>query len=108
MPWTTLCDRSELTESEGKYAEVDGFRLAIFLSEGAVYVMDNHCPHAGGAMASGYVDAGCAVCPWHGWAFNLKDGILRGTTTVCIDTYRTRLVEREGGVVLVQADLPMP
>lgn len=108
MAWVSLCDLSELVEGKGKYVEIDGFELAVFLHEGAPRVMDNLCPHAGGSMAGGYVDNGCAVCPWHFWAFNLNTGEMRNAPTLKIDTYRTRLFEREGKPPLVQADLPMP
>ena len=40
MAWTSLCDISELEENKGKYAEIGGFQLAVFLSAGKVYVMD--------------------------------------------------------------------
>ena len=33
------------------------------------------CPHAGGAMASGYIDgAGNIVCPVHHYRFSLRNG----------------------------------
>ena len=108
MAWTSLCALDELTEGSGKYVEVDGYKLAVFLHEGRPHVMDNYCPHAGGSMAGGYVEDGCAVCPWHNWPFRLDSGELKGSPAVAIDIYPTRLVEREGKSPMVQADLPMP
>ena len=64
MTWVSLCQLDELTEGAGKYVEIDGFQLAVFLDQGQAYVLDNYCPHAGGAMAGGFVENGCAVCPW--------------------------------------------
>ena len=63
MSWTSLCELSELEEAKGKYVEIGGFQLAVFLSGGQDYVMDNYCPHAGGNLAGGIVEEGCAVCP---------------------------------------------
>ena len=79
MPWTSLCELDELEEGRGKYVEIGGFQLAVFLHAGNVYAMDNTCPHAGAPMAAGWVDrdAGCAVCPRHGWAFRLDTGELK-------------------------------
>ena len=108
MAWTSLCSLDELTEGNGKYVEVDGYKLAVFLHEGRPHVMDNYCPHAGGSMAGGYVEDGCAVCPWHNWPFRLDSGELRGSPAVTIDVYPTRLVERNGESPMVQADLPVP
>jgi nitrite reductase/ring-hydroxylating ferredoxin subunit len=107
MAWTSLCELGELAEGKGKYVEIDGFQLAVFLHEGKVYVIDNFCPHAGGNLAGGYVENGCAVCPWHHWAFRLENGQLRDSPGVMITTYPTRLLQREGKPALVQADLPM-
>jgi nitrite reductase/ring-hydroxylating ferredoxin subunit len=105
MAWTTLCDFSELKEGQGKYVDVGNFQLAVFLHEGKVYAIDNECPHAGGNLSSGMIMDGCAVCPWHYWAFKLETGEMHGAPTVKIGSYPTRLQE-EGGKQLVQAELP--
>lgn len=107
MPWTTLCDINELTDGAGKYVEIDGFQLAVFLSGGTVYVMDNYCPHAGGNLAGGVVRDGCAVCPWHNWAFRLENGQLRDSPGCVVRTYAVRTVEH-AGKPLIQANLPLP
>ena len=107
MAWTSLCELPELTEGRGKYVEIDGFQLAVFLDRGRVFVIDNYCPHAGGNLAGGHVEDGCAVCPWHDWPFRLASGELRDAPGVKVRTYPTRLAEREGRPTLVQADLPM-
>lgn len=107
MAWASLCQLDELNEDRGKYAEIDGFQLAVFLHEGKVYVIDNYCPHAGGNLAGGVVRDGCAVCPWHDWSFRLENGQLRDSPGVAVTTYKTRLLEREGKPTLVQADLPI-
>lgn len=112
MSWTSLCDLQDLTPDQGKYVEIDGFQLAVFLHAGKVYVMDNECPHAGGAMAGGWVENGCAVCPWHHWMFKLDTGQLHDEGAygggAKIRTYPTRIFQRPGKPDLVQADLPMP
>jgi nitrite reductase/ring-hydroxylating ferredoxin subunit len=107
MSWTTLCELTEIEEGKGKYVEIDGFQLAVFLDRGNVFVTDNTCPHAGGTLAGGYVEEGCAVCPWHYWAFRLDNGQLRDMPGCNIVTYKTRLHEHQGKQ-FVQADLPMP
>jgi 3-phenylpropionate/trans-cinnamate dioxygenase ferredoxin subunit len=99
---------SELKEGEGKYVEIGGYRLAVFLHKGEPHVIDDECPHAGGAMSGGWVDDdGCAVCPWHGWSFGLCDGRLKGSTGVGVSVYPVRVHEHEGRK-LVQVDLKMP
>ena len=106
MGWTSLCDVSELEADKGKYVEIGGFQLAVFLHAGQVYVLDNYCPHAGGNLAGGFVKDGCAVCPWHYWAFRLENGALRDSPGVTVSTYPTRIFQHQGRG-LVQADLPI-
>jgi nitrite reductase/ring-hydroxylating ferredoxin subunit len=106
MSWTSLCEISELENGRGKYVEIGGFALAVFLNDGKVYVMDNYCPHAGGNLAGGLVEEGCAVCPWHQWAFRLESGALRDSPGVMIKTYATR-IHAHNDKQLVQAMLPI-
>ncbi len=57
-------------------------------------------------MASGWVEAGCAVCPSHHWAFRLDNGQLRDMPGVVLTTYKTRRLNRLERTV-IQADLPI-
>ena len=107
MAWTSLCDLTELEEGKGKYVEVDGFQLAVFLHQSKPFVIDNYCPHAGGNLAGGFVEEGCAVCPWHYWSFRLDNGQLRDSPGVTIKTYPVRITPQPDHRQLVQADLPM-
>ena len=111
MPWTTLCDLDELTEGKGRFVDIDGRELAVFLHEGKPFVTSNECPHAGGPMSQGSVEdnAGtpCAVCPWHGWPFRLDNGEYFDMPGFELPVYPAR-VETMGDRKLVQADLPMP
>jgi len=108
VAWASLCDLTELTEDQGKFVQIEGFELAVYLHGGNVYAFDNTCPHAGGPLWEGTIEGDCCVCPWHCWAFRLENGQLRDAPGVAITTYKTRLFEREGKPALVQADLPFP
>ena len=108
MSWASLCELQELKEGEGKYVEIDGFQLAVFLNGGRVFVIDNYCPHAGGNLAGGFVEEGFAVCPWHYWQFKLDTGELRDSPNCKVGSYVTRLYERPDKPTLVQAELPTP
>ncbi len=107
MAWTSLCDLAELHEGKGKYVEIGGFQLGVYLDQGNIYVTDNNCPHAGGNLASGDIEHGHILCPRHFWPFNLKTGGLRDMPGCTISTYKTRIVAPPGRAKLVQADLPI-
>jgi nitrite reductase (NADH) small subunit/3-phenylpropionate/trans-cinnamate dioxygenase ferredoxin subunit len=107
VSWTSLCELGELSEGQGKYVEIDGFMLAVFLHGGQVFVMDNTCPHAGRSLSGGMIENGCVVCPWHGWTFHLNNGQLLDMPGVAVRTYKVKLLSREGFAPMVQADLPI-
>jgi nitrite reductase (NADH) small subunit len=43
---------------------------------GQFFALDNTCIHQGGPLGEGVVEKGKIVCPWHGWAYDLKTGEL--------------------------------
>ena len=105
MPWVALCTLDELTDGKGKYVEVDGFHLAVFLNGDQVAVIDSTCPHAGANIADGFIEDGCAICPWHYWAFRLDNGQLRDSPGVAVRKYPTRIFPHNDRQ-FVQAELP--
>jgi nitrite reductase (NADH) small subunit/3-phenylpropionate/trans-cinnamate dioxygenase ferredoxin subunit len=105
MSWVSLCTLDELTDGKGKYVEVDGFHLAVFLNAEKITVVDSTCPHAGANLADGFNDDGCIVCPWHYWAFQLENGQLRDSPGVAVTWYPTRL-HPHAGKQFVQVELP--
>jgi nitrite reductase (NADH) small subunit/3-phenylpropionate/trans-cinnamate dioxygenase ferredoxin subunit len=107
MAWISLCNTTDVPQGSGKYVEIDGFQLAVFMDDGKPYVMENTCPHAGAPMARGYVEDGCAVCAFHGWSFRLDTGEMRNSPNIKLGTYPVRILNREGQPPLIQADLPM-
>lgn len=111
MAWTTLCTVDDLFKGLGKFVEIDGFRLAVFLdaADGTVSVTDDACPHAGLPLSDGHVNEKCVVCPAHGWTFDLATGSLKGSPIEqeVLKVYPSRVLE-ENGKRFVQAQLPMP
>jgi len=91
----TLAHRKEVLVSRGELIEIGGeFRMpdimkragcrlvevgtteiALFLVDGRVYAVNNRCPHRGGPLIRGFVEAGPAIrCPMHGWRYDLATG----------------------------------
>ena len=65
---------TDLPSGASTVVEVEGKEIALFNQGGTVYALANTCPHAGGPLAEGTVDAGQVECPWHGAQFDLKTG----------------------------------
>lgn len=97
----------QLKPTTGLTIELAGRAIALFLHEGEPYAIDEHCPHAGGSLGSGYVQDGCVMCPWHGWRFRVTDGVWADApqTGTKVRTYN---VERRGDDVYLTVDWEPP
>jgi len=84
-----------------KRVEVDGRDVVLINLDGTFYALDNNCPHNGGPLAQGSLDAcaGRIVCPWHAWTWEVKSG--RAVTPPVPFRAITYPVRVEGSIVLV-------
>ena len=89
--WQAVCDVEELTEGEGHEAWVNGRPIALFLYRGEVFALDDRCPHHEGQLSLGRMENGEAICPLHGWNFDLASGISPYNPNDRIATYPARL-----------------
>lgn len=56
-------------------AEVAGRTICVILQKDNLLACTQKCPHAGGTMSDGFLDAmGNIVCPLHRYKFNLQNG----------------------------------
>ncbi len=39
-----------------------------------VFALSNLCRHAFGPLGEGFMDGYFAICPWHGWRYDVRDG----------------------------------
>ncbi|MEP6463374.1 MAG: Rieske 2Fe-2S domain-containing protein [Frankiaceae bacterium] len=66
---------ADIPVGEGRAYAVAGQQIAVFRSrDGNVYALQAVCPHAGGPLADGLLDARVVVCPLHNNAFELATG----------------------------------
>ncbi len=55
--------------------EVNGKKICVGLYKDSLYACAAKCPHAGGIMAEGYIDAiGNIVCPVHRYKYSMENG----------------------------------
>ena len=55
--------------------EVNGKRICLGLHNNSIHACTHKCPHAGGTLAEGYLDAtGNIVCPLHRYKFSMQNG----------------------------------
>ena len=83
---------SEIPPGGAKLLEIQGKEIALFNAQGALYALDNSCPHAAGPLAEGSVEGDEVECPWHGARFNLKTGVsLTAVSPEGVQTYSVRV-----------------
>jgi nitrite reductase/ring-hydroxylating ferredoxin subunit len=76
--WVKVADSvAEISFAPNGMAEVmaGDKRICLARHHDQLFAIAHMCPHAGGAMADGYLDAvGNVVCPMHRYKFALKNG----------------------------------
>ena len=94
-----VCQLSELTSGEPRKAVVDGTTIAVVLTEGEVFAINDTCSHGAVSLAEGEVD-GCTLECWlHGSQFDLRTG--RPLSLPATDPVPVYPVKVEDGTVLV-------
>ncbi len=73
--------------------------LALCNVGGVFHASSNVCPHAGGPIGEGTLVDHALTCPYHGWAFDVRDGSCAVNAEVKLPIYPVKLVD---GVVYVK------
>lgn len=91
----------DIPPGEGRAYPVAGELVAVFrLTSGQLRAVSAVCPHAGGPLADGLIDAEVVVCPLHQHVFELATGCSR-TGQPALRSYPVR--QDRDGVVWVSA-----
>ena len=80
---------------EGDVVEtmLDGIPVAVCRVDGEIHVLDSTCPHAGGPLAEGDLEAHFLVCPFHGWPFDIRTGCTELDPEAKVRVYAAREVD---------------
>jgi nitrite reductase (NADH) small subunit len=90
---------SQIPPGEGRNFLVAEQMIAVFHTrEGAVFATQAACPHLGGPLADGLVDARGVVCPLHDRMFSFATGA--GLGNECTVTVFPARIAADGMVML--------
>ena len=53
---------------------IGGRRLVVGRTAQGFFALDDTCPHAGGSLSEGMLEAGAVICPIHGYAYDVVSG----------------------------------
>lgn len=82
------CPRASVAAARAGREDV----AVVVLEDGRAFVVPDHCPHDGGPLSDGFVDAGRLVCARHGWEFDPESG-------ACITRPRRRIASRRATIL---------
>lgn len=102
MPFQRVIALADIPVGQGLFVEVHGTGVAVFNAGGErVYACEAVCPHEDGPLAEGWLEGDAAVCPWHGFDFELSTGRCRVDPALSVSVFPARV--RDGAV---EVDLP--
>lgn len=88
---TVSIEKPDLKPGAQRCVTIKNKKFSLVNIEGRYYCIDNVCTHAGGPLCEGKIDKFTVVCPWHGSAFDCRDGkVTTGPATEPIKTYSVK------------------
>ncbi len=105
MPeFVRVADLATFPPGSARAFVVGRYEVALFNAEGELYALENACPHQGGPIADGFLEARTITCPWHAWCFDLRTGTLTLGDYATIPRFEVRV--DDGAIYLATEPLP--
>ena len=103
--WTAVGERSAVEPESPLGVKVGDTDIGIYDVDGALYAIENICPHAHSLLTEGFAE-GCEIeCPLHNAVFDVTNGKhLRGEPCRDVKTFPVRIVEGRIEVLPVPND----
>ena len=101
MPFVPVARVGDIPAGKGAFIDTGGIVLAVFhAAHGRFHATSPVCPHEdrsarislGQTGRQGWVEDGSAICPWHGYNFDLRTGQCRVAPEVSVTVYPVRVV----------------
>ena len=91
MAWHEAGSVAEWNVGAGRELLIAGRVVAIFRTAEGFLAVDGMCAHQGGPIAQGDLDHNCVTCPWHGWQYDITDGVNLLTHKKMLDCFKVEL-----------------
>jgi nitrite reductase/ring-hydroxylating ferredoxin subunit len=93
MASVKVAKAADVPVGQGRVVQAGAKSLALWNVDGAYHVIDNTCPHRGGPLGDGDLDGRFAICPWHGWRWDVTTGANANNPAVKIACFPTRVID---------------
>ncbi|HXG88893.1 MAG TPA: Rieske 2Fe-2S domain-containing protein [Vicinamibacterales bacterium] len=98
--FVTVGKKTDFPAVGGTMVIVHGRHIALFRLDDGFFAIDNLCLHQAGPLCEGEIEQGVVTCPWHGWSYDIRTGILVQDGKVGVSRHNTRVVSDEVQVQL--------
>lgn len=106
----------EFTDEDRKILTIDGERIVVFRHQSEIFALSATCLHQGGPVGEGVVlgkvegvvdsegrylrdtfseETMHIVCPWHGWAYDIRTGRAAGLPSAGLKTYKATVRDEQ-------------
>jgi nitrite reductase/ring-hydroxylating ferredoxin subunit len=103
MSYTKVARISQLEPGWVVEVQIKGRPYALCNVDGKVYCLGGECACTGGPLGFGRMQDGKLVCPWHGWRYDHRTGVMEYDESISIPTYPVKLA---GDDIYVDAGSP--
>lgn len=92
LRWVDIGTPDDIPPLGARRVDAPGGEIAVFRgNSGAVYALDNRCPHKGGPLSEGIVHGESVTCPLHNLVVNLASGSAIDPDEGCAATHPVRI-----------------
>lgn len=96
MTFIKVAKTDEIKEGKGKEININGQRVALFLTNNKFYAIEALCRHQDGSLAPGKVEGEVVECPLHFWHYNIRTGeLLDYMEGVKLNTFKVEVRDNE-------------
>jgi len=75
MAWTEVAHIDDLPHQGSRVVTTAMGDVALFrTTDGAIFALEDRCPHKGGPLSQGIVHGHKVTCPLHNWVIDLASG----------------------------------
>jgi nitrite reductase (NADH) small subunit len=86
-----VCKTTDIPSGTGKTVDVNGTAIALFNVDGTFYAINDTCIHRGGPLGEGELQGKIAICPWHGWRWDVTNGVNQLNPAVSVKIYEVKV-----------------
>ncbi|MBB5518692.1 nitrite reductase small subunit NirD [Amphiplicatus metriothermophilus] len=103
--WADVCAVEDIPLRGARVVKTPAGCVALFRTfDGAVFALDDRCPHKGGPLSQGIVHARAVTCPLHGWVISLDTGRAQAPDKGAVRTRRAQVVDGRVRLLVAGAD----